>query len=138
MAAAIFRQIVNDLGDGALWRIDSAGTWGIDGAKASDGTLRVLQSRGIDLSAHASKIVNNPLLESADLILVMEKGHKEALKLEYPHLAGRVFLLSEMVGEEIEIEDPIGGPLSAYESTAKEIEQILRRGYAQIKQLCKG
>jgi len=138
MAAAIFRQIVDDLGDGDLWRIDSAGTWGIDGVKASEGTLRVLKSRGIDLSAHASKIVTGSLLESADLILVMEKGHKEALKLEYPHLAGRIFLLSEMIGDETNIEDPIGGPLSAYETTADEIERIMTEGYARIRQLVEG
>lgn len=135
MAGALFRQIVNEMGVGENWQVETAATWGREGMMASEGAKTVMKARGIDLSSHRSRIVNRGIIESADLVLTMERGHKEALQVEYPDLADRIYLLSEMVGESSEISDPIGGPISGYENTAQEIERILREGFDRIERL---
>ena len=88
------------LGEAARnWRIESAGTWAVYGEQAAPRAIKVLKARGIDLSAHRSRVVDPNMLSQMRLILVMEKGHKEALQVEFPRYASKVFLLSEMVGE---------------------------------------
>lgn len=124
------------LGDAAPdWRIDSAGTWAMDGEGAAPRAIKVLKTRGIDLSEHRSRIVNPAILSRANLVLVMEKGHKEALQVEFPRYASKIYLLSEMVGEIHEIKDPIGRSTADFEKTAHELEDILERGLGVIAQL---
>ena len=136
MASAIFGNIVSQRGNGENWRIESAGTWAVEGIPAVQNTQLTLASLyKIDIHEHRSRCVSQELLSSFDLILTMEKGHKEALQVEFPGLAGRVYLLSEMVGEDKEIEDPIGGPLIDYRETARELDRILTDGFEKIRQL---
>ena len=124
------------LGEAARdWRVESAGTWAIYGEQAAPRAIKVLKARGIDLSAHRSRVVDPNMLSQMRLVLVMEKGHKEALQVEFPRYAGKVFLLSEMVGGNFEIKDPIGRSTADFEKTAQELEDILERGLETIAQL---
>lgn len=125
-------------GEAARWRIESAGTWALDGRPAAEYTQEVLLRRGIDLSEHQARTVDRAMLERFNLILTMQRGHKEALQIEFPDLAGRVFLLSEMVGKNFEIQDPIGGPLEDFEDTAREIDILLEQGEERIRRLAQG
>jgi len=120
------------------WLIESAGTWSIEGVPAAENTLIVLAMRGVDLRGHRSQIISPELLRGFNLILVMESGHKEALGVEFPDIAPKVFLLSEMVGQQYNIIDPMGGPLDEFEETAKEFEQIFEQGFTRIVQLAQG
>jgi protein-tyrosine-phosphatase len=65
----------------------------------------------------------------------MEWGHKEALRTEFPEIASRVHLLSEMIDQEKDIEDPYRGTITEYEEAANEIEDFLVRGYEKINKL---
>jgi protein-tyrosine-phosphatase len=135
MASVLFRQIANQVYADPNWQVESAGTWAIDGALASEGAQQVMSKRGFDLSNHRSRIVKRELLQAVDLVLTMERGHKEALRIEFPGFASRIYMLSEMIDQVRDIQDPIGGPLSEYEFTAQEIERILTQGYEKIKRL---
>jgi protein-tyrosine phosphatase len=119
----------------AEWRIESAGTWAPEGQPAAALTQLVLLKRGVKLDGHHSRQVDPDLLQDFNLILVMERGHKEALRLEFPSVASRVYLLSEMEGGKYEIRDPIGGVLVDFEDTAREIAMILENGYENIRRL---
>lgn len=132
MAEALWRIRV-DSSPG--WRIESAGTWAMEGQPAAAKVHLVLQPRGLDVSAHRSRQVSADLLRSFNLILTMERGHKEALKAEFPEVANRVFLLSEMAGKEYDVEDPIGRSLTDFEITARELEDLLDRGKERIIEL---
>jgi protein-tyrosine phosphatase len=70
-----------------------------------------MKTMGLDTSGHRSRRVTGEMMADFDLILTMEAGHKEALLVEFPELAGRIYMLSEMVGDRRDIADPIGGPL---------------------------
>jgi len=144
MAAAIFRDMVQRLQTEAEgkqtrkeWRIESAGTWASEGNPVVRNVQQVMQERGLDVSDHLSRSISRDLLEEFNLVLTMERGHKEALQAEFPDLADRIYLLSEMANLEHDVEDPIGGPVEDFRATAKEIEEILRREFERIHELAK-
>ncbi len=133
MAAALFKALAaREIPGGADWQVDSAGTWGLERQKPSENSVSAMARRGLDITRHRSKIVSAELLERFDLILVMEPGHKEALRIEFPRLVGRVFLLSELSGPPQAIADPYGANEERYEKTALEIEGYLRAGLPKI------
>ena len=121
--------------DNPEWRVASAGTWAYDGAPASTNSFVVLNKLGYDLSYHQSRVVDLDMINSYQLILVMESGHKEALRIEFPEIAERIYLLSEMIKMTFNIDDPVGRPLAEYEATAREIGQIIRQGFERISWL---
>ena len=133
MAMAILRSKVEHLP--GEWRIESAGTWAIEGAPANLKTQQVMTELGLDIHDHRSRIVSHEMLPSFNLILVMEPGHKESLRIEFPEVANRVFLLSEMIGLNYTIMDPVGGDIEEYRATAQEINQIMTEGLGKIADL---
>jgi len=135
MASALFRRILEDKHEKADWRVESAGTWAVDDIPASLGSQQVMKERGIDISEHRSRRVDQEILTLFDLILTMESGHKEALRVEFPEFADRIFMLSEMVGQIYDVADPIGRPIDEYEKTALEIEMLLLTGFERIQEL---
>ena len=138
MAAALFARLIRPGANRAKWRIESAGTWAVDGIPASKNGEIVLRALGQDISGHRSRRVTREILEPFDLILTMEAGHKEAIQIEFPDLADRVYMLSEMVGEQADIEDPIGSDLPRYEATARELDHLLSMGFKKIVRLAAG
>jgi protein-tyrosine-phosphatase len=134
MAAGLFRKKIGEASD---WRIESAGTWGVEGEPAAGKSRVVLGQRGIDISQHRSRTVTRELLNSFNLILTMEAGHAEALRAEFPEIARRVFLITEMIGKGYNIQDPVGGPLEEFEMTARELEQIFDQGFGKISELAR-
>ena len=117
------------------WRVESAGTWASDGQPAAENTLRVVAEQGVDLREHRSRPINGALLEQFDLILAMEQNQKEALRIEFPGISPRIFLLSEMIGSVYDIKDPMSGDFSDFQNTAEEIEDILEKGFDRIREL---
>jgi len=130
MAEFLFKDMISS--NEETWHIASAGTWAIEGAEAARHVKTVLAERDLEASSHRSQPVTRDLLKSFNLVLVMEKGHKEALRVEFPEHRSKVYLLSEMVGSNRDIYDPIGGPLIDFQDTAAEIDDYLQRGLERI------
>jgi protein-tyrosine-phosphatase len=135
MAAALFQQLVAQQANVAGWRIESAGTWALEGQPAAEKSRLVMQRRGLDLSQHRSRTVTAEILRSFDLILTMEGSHKEALRVEFSTDRGKIYLLSEMVGLLYDVPDPIGSDEADFEATANEIGDLLARGFPKILRL---
>ena len=133
MAEALFRaHLQKNRADWAVWRIESAGTWAKEGEAVSENSRESLARRGIQLMNHRSKIITPHMIEQFNLILVMEGGHKEALQVEFPQAAGKIYLLSEMQGLISPVQDPYGGSLEAYEKAAASIESMIVKGFDRI------
>ena len=118
-------------------RIEEPGItkWGLEGDPAAAGSQAVMEDLGIDISDHRARRVDYDLLDSVDLILTMENGHKEALCMEFPAFSERIYLLSEMAGDKSDIEDPYGGAYTGYEAAAQDIQQYLDDGFDTIIQI---
>jgi protein-tyrosine-phosphatase len=133
LAATYFaRQVVRN-GDDDNFSISSAGTWATPGQPAMPKLIELAKNFDLNLSYHKSRIVTEEILSQADLILVMETGHKEAITHEFPETADRVFLLTEAVDESpVNIQDPYGPKHASSGEVFREIVNLLDEGYDQI------
>lgn len=135
IAEGLFISLVEQHNERQEWLVDSAGTWAVQGQTVANGSRLVLQQRGIDHTKHLSKVVTRELISQFNLILTMERGHKEALRLEFPEAGDRVYLLSEMVGLLQDVHDPIGGDIQEFQDVADLIGGWLANGYERIREL---
>ena len=133
MAAALFKELLARNGMLDRIQVESAGTWAEEGLPATSLARQVLAERGLDLSDHRSRCLTGELLHPFDLILVMEEGHREALRVEFPDIAERLYLLANMVDEDYSIPDPIGGTLESYRALAEELADLLERALPRIR-----
>lgn len=122
LAEGIARKILQETGRSDV-EAASAGTEAWDGGVATDEALLVGIERGLEIGAHKSRKLTSEIVSGANLILAMSPPHlTSALRLGG---AGRSFLLSEYSTEgesERAIQDPFGGTLEAYRSTADDLE----------------
>ena len=132
MAMALCEAVVRRRFPGENWRIESAGTWTEGGLLVLQVVQRYLAARGLDASRHRSRPVSAPLLHSFQLILTMEQGQKEALQIEFPEVAGRVFLLSEMSGSESDVIDPPARSYKEMVALGNELDKLIKRGLDRI------
>ena len=137
LAAAFFLRRVEEEGQSGDWNIQSAGTWTVAGQPVPQNVLKLARIMGISLKCHRTQQVNDDLLSGQDLIVVMEKGQREALRIEFPAHQRKVYLLSELAEyREYDIDDPArrGAGISIHE-TALALSRLVDRAYPTICQL---
>lgn len=78
--------------------VRSAGIGALAGMPADPQMRLLMQERSLDISGHRAHQVTNDMLREAELILVMEKSHIDALPAE---VRGRAKLLGLWSGGEI-------------------------------------
>jgi protein-tyrosine phosphatase len=125
-AGALARELGTDL---ELVDVSSAGTGAWEGEPASEYSVEVAAREGVDLTAHRSRRASPALVKQADLVLVMERAHLEAVK-ELGADPGRTFVISEwpQPGEPgLAVADPFGGSIEAYEECWRRIRRHVRR-----------
>ncbi len=108
--------------------VRSAGTITLDGLPASELARVACRDRGIDISDHVSRALTREVVEESEIILVMERRHREHVNMLGGD--GKVYLLTDypvQTGMEAEIKDPIGGGLEAYEEVFERLEKEIRR-----------
>lgn len=132
MAAALLRARLEADGRANEYRVLSAGTWVDEGRPASHYAQVVMAERGIDLRHHRAREVTPQLMEAADLVLVMTRTQREALRAEFPQAAPRIYLLSEMIGKTYDIADPYSGSLQDYAYCAEDLATVIDAGYERI------
>jgi protein-tyrosine-phosphatase len=135
MAAALWRAYVAGHYSEEAWDIGSAGAWTANGLPALPLTIAIMAERGLDLRDHRSQVIDQALLDQYALVVVMERGHKEAIQIEFPNAAARIFLLGELAGPVAEVDDPVGGGAADYRRTANELAHMLEASADRIHQL---
>jgi len=132
MAAALLRARLREGQGRGEWGVVSAGIRAPDGRPPSAYAMAEMEERGIDIRGYRSQGVAEKLMREADVVLVMTRHHGEALAAAFPDQAGKVHLLSEMVGKTYDILDPYGGTRLEYAYTAQELEELIEEGYERI------
>jgi protein-tyrosine phosphatase len=102
--------------------VASTGTAAVAGAGASENAVRAAAERGVDLRGHRTRPMTVDLLRAADYIVVMTRGHRDAVVRLAPEVAPRVALLDPSGGD---VADPIGGDLDQYRACAQHLEGAL-------------
>ncbi len=131
MAEGIFRSKTGKAGRNDL-SVSSMAVHGLDDQPASESGRKVCEEHGIDISTHRSLSISGEELQRADLILCMEKGHRQFLQTFFPWHRKKTFLLGAWPGKETRksgIKDPMGGSMKiyrqAYDLIEKHIERIM-------------
>jgi len=94
MAAGLLIQALNEAGMYGV-EVRSAGLDALVGHEADKTVKRLMQERGIDVSAHRAHQLNRGFLRWADLVLVMEKEQKLAVESWYPSARGKIYRIGE-------------------------------------------
>ena len=135
MAEVLFEALLEEKGVREEWRVESAGVWAYDGARATGNAQTVMAERKLNLDDHRSQLADPALLEQFDLIVVMTGVHKDVLQEHNPALAERILTIRELAGGSGDFDDPVGGSEEVYRHAADELEKILVESYVQIKAL---
>lgn len=133
MAAGLFNAKAREAGEAELYHAQSTGTRALVDQPASLHAMTTMKQRGIDISAHRGTMITAESLDQAAVVIVMTHNHYEALATEFPIYRHKLHLMSELKGPAFDIGDPYGGPLSGYQSCARELETLIDQGYEKIK-----
>lgn len=130
IAAEAFReQLVRD-GRAAQWQVNSAGTWTSPGRHAPRTAVELARLFGVNIDEHVTRLLDAKMLKDADLVFVMEEGHKEAIQAEFPFAKKKLHLLSQVADElAYDIPDPAA-------STYGEAREIVRELVMMIRMRC--
>jgi protein-tyrosine-phosphatase len=132
MAEAIMRQQVATRG-WANVAVGSAGVAAAAGAPAAENAVLVARDAGLDLEAHASRLLTPALVEWADLILTMSPSHLSAVA----GLGGaeKMALVTDFEGEGGGrfVDDPFGADLEAYRRTYRRLETAIEAVLERIE-----
>jgi len=135
-AAAIFSDKLRRTDpDWREWRVESVGTWANQNLPTTPEMIAVMDKRGLDVKDHRSRMVSAEILADFALVLTMERGQKEALQIEFPFAAKRIYMLSEMAGANVQINDPLDRSPAGLQLLSAQIDGWLERGFPRILEL---
>ena len=118
MAEALLKRELREQ-DG--FTVESAGLGALVGYPASDYSLELMAELGVDISEHRARQIHPDMVHSADLVLVMETGHKRAIDVADPTARGKVYRLGEW--QDRDIDDPYRQSKEVFADVLADIEQ---------------
>lgn len=95
--------------------VSSAGVFAFPGNAPDSKMVEFLKNSNIPHNDHQSKLLDDDLMAWADMILVMEKKHRDHILSQWPDSTEKVHLMGKFVSPdqpETDIDDPYG--LSSY------------------------
>ncbi len=120
MAETLLREKLSKrIGCDNAVRVLSAGVAASSGSGASPQAVEVMGKRGLDLTGHSSRPLDDSVMNVADLVLTMTRGHRAAILAAWPDMHDRVFTLRRDGGD---ISDPVGMAVEVYEACADQID----------------
>ena len=130
MAETLLReQIRQKFGSEDAVRVLSAGVAAGAGSGASPQAVEVMGRRGLDLTGHSSQQLDDNVMNVADLVLTMTRGHRAAILAAWPNMQQRVHTLRRDGGD---ITDPVGMPVETYEQCAQQIDDELAQWLSSL------
>lgn len=135
MAVGFLQARLAREGRAAEFDVRSAGLWALEGEPATAYARQVMAEHDLDISDHRGRNLTQEDIDQADLILVMAERHANAIQRDFRRADDKMYLLSEMIGQRFDIEDPYGGSLMDYRLKARELEEIIEAGYPKIVDL---
>ncbi len=97
----------------------SAGLNAAQGQPPTAHAIDVLAEEGLDISKFRSRPVTDELVQQADVIFAMTRGHLDTLSMLYPEAMERTYLLREFASDvtgagDVDLPDPIGQARPVY------------------------
>lgn len=114
-------------------RVWSAGVAALVGKPADPFAVDVAKEHGLDLSAHRANQLAGWMCTAADLILVMESGHKKQIEAQFPLVRGKVFRVAEF--DKSDIADPYRLPRAAFEAVFGQIDRGVAEWVQRLRKI---
>jgi len=114
-------------------QVRSAGLGALIGMPADEIAVRLMQERGIDITAHRATQINRQMCVQADIVLVMDTEQRQRLETMYPQACGRVFRLGEYAKRDIP--DPFRQSELAFREALSLIDEGAREWLHRIHRL---
>jgi protein-tyrosine-phosphatase len=126
MAEALTKERIPAMWKGEL-EISSAGTYAWAGQPASSLAIEVMEEQGIDIGGHRARELSRELIEGAEVIIVMERAHRDEIERIAPAEVYKVVVMGELDPKRSnpDIMDPIGGDRGTYVRTRDEIDRLI-------------
>lgn len=131
MAEWLFRKLLQDRPLPEV-HVRSAGFIALPGNPATHLATVVAGEHGVDLTQHRAQPLTSSLIREADLILVMEPGHRWELLYHRPEAAPKVFLLCHFApcgDRDRAIADPYGMDAEAYRFCFQQVRECVEALY---------
>jgi len=128
MAEALLRSALRDQGD---FTVESAGLGALVGHPADDKALELMGEINEDVSEHRARQIHPDMVKKADLVLVMEAGHKRSIDIADSTARGKVSRLGEW--QDRDIGDPYRQPKTAFADALQEIQEGVASWVQKIK-----
>ena len=118
MAEALLKRELREQ-DG--FTVESAGLGALVGHPAAEYSQELMAAMDIDISEHRARQIHPDMVHNADLVLVMEAGHKRAIDDADPTARGKVYRLAEW--QDRDIPDPFRQSKEIFADALVDIEQ---------------
>lgn len=107
--------------------VGSAGTNALHGHQAEPYAVQTMARHGIDIRPHRARQLTIDLAKRADLILAMERTHVAAAQkmLLWHKSHAQLLTRFDPAANAIEVRDPYGEPLEAYEACFQTLEPCI-------------
>lgn len=128
MAEALLRSALRGQ-DGIT--VESAGLGALVGHPAADFSIELMDEIGEDIRPHRARQIHPDMVRAADLVLVMESGHKRAIDEADPTARGKVHRLGEWQARDID--DPYRQPKEAFREALADIQDGVSSWAEKIK-----
>lgn len=102
--------------------VRSAGIGAVVGSKADPIAEQLMSERGLDISRHVARQVEPSMVKEADLVLVMEQMHRDAILKSMGWATGKVWRLGHKEGENVP--DPYRRGRPAFEFALESIRRL--------------
>lgn len=112
--------------------VGSAGLGALVDHPADEMAQTLMAEQGIDISVHRARQLSRPLIQQADLVLVMEAGHKKAIEGMDPTARGKLYRLGEW--RDMDIPDPYRESRQVFEQALELIRQGVMDWTSRLKQ----
>ena len=136
MPAGLLKEALKGKDD---YEIITAGVAAVKGMRPTFEAIHAMFEHKIDVTNHRSMPITDEMFNKADLILVMEKRHKEDILRRIPQAAQKTYLLSEFGRIDKEdklvdpdIPDPIGKSLEFYRKVFNIIKESVERTTTEL------
>ena len=118
MAEALLKSALRGKGEVT---VESAGLGALVGHPASEYSVELMDEMGEDITGHRARQIHPDMVRTADLVLVMEAGHKRAIDDADATARGKVYRLGEW--QDRNIDDPYRQPKAAYVEALDDIKE---------------
>ena len=118
MAEALLREALREQQDII---VESAGLGALVDHPASEHAVTLMRERGLDITGHRARQITPDMVHAADLVLVMEAGHKRAIDINEPEARAKIYRLGEW--QDRDIKDPYRQPREAFEAALADIDE---------------